>query len=531
VGCKDLGAGGLGGASSELVLAGGFGAEIDLDRVPMGEPGLRPHQVLCGETQERFVWALPERWAQSFCDVFNRDYELDRVYPNARAAVIGRVVAERVYRCRWHGDTVVDLGHAILEDSPIAARSLAPRTEAAPTADPLGPGETGGDAAWQAWAEEILARPNRASRAPIYRGYDQEVQGRAFLRPGEADAGVVRPIPGAALGLAVAVDGNPDYGRLDPYWGGALAVLESVRNVVATGAVPIALTDCLNFGNPEEPVALGEMEAALRGMHDACVAVGSPGRPEEPLPLVSGNVSLYNQSSRGGPSRPRRSWPASALSRTTPAPSPKGSALRARRSSCSGDASGTGDVPGPPRADACRTSPSPPRSQRSGPPRPPSPRGSSFRLTISPTADSSPPPSRWRSARRGRRGTGVDLDLTPLGSALPLHEALLSESPGFLLEIAPDDGAALRRIAAEQGVACFEIGRVTARPELTVRHDAAGASPVCLDLHGLHRAYRRGLAPTFLDPGADGTATAAGDHADRAADRPGASPSNPGGSR
>lgn len=513
VGCKDLGAGGLGGASSELVLAGGFGAEIDLDRVPMGEPGLRPHQVLCGETQERFVWALPERWAQDFCDVFNRDYELDRVYPNARAAVIGRVIPERIYRCRWHGETVVELGHAILEDSPIAARSLAPRTEAPPVADPVGPAEDG--IAWQDWAEEFLARPNRASRAPIYRGYDQEVQGRAFLRPGEADAGVVRPIPGAALGLAVAVDGNPDYGRLDPYWGGALAVLESVRNVVATGAVPIALTDCLNFGNPEEPVALGEMESALRGMHDACVAVGSPGRPEEPLPLVSGNVSLYNQSSRG------RAIPPSpivacfgtladysrALTQRLRHP---GSMLfllgrRERHWGRPGPAPG-GRVPDIPLTTQVAEL----RAAQAG-------IAAGLVLSAHDIADGGLLAAVFEMAVReeGPEGTGVDLDFAPLASALPLHELLLSESPGFLFEIAPGDAEAWRRLAAAHGVATFAIGTVTARAELTVlaraelteassreRSPATAEPRIRLDLHGLHRAFRRGLAPTFLDPGA-----------------------------
>ncbi|MCA9729316.1 MAG: phosphoribosylformylglycinamidine synthase subunit PurL, partial [Candidatus Eisenbacteria bacterium] len=292
-GCKDLGAGGLGGASSELVLAGGFGADIDLDRVPRSDEPLLPHQILCGETQERFVWAIPEEHAGTFLSIFNERYELGRVYPGARAAVIGTVIAESVYRARWEGAVVCELSAAILEESPIAPRPIAPRTQAAPVRDPGSPGD------WSDWLRGQLGGWNAAARAPIYRSYDQEVQGHALFRPGEADAGVCRPISGAALGIAVSVDGNPEYGSLDPYWGGVLSVLESARNVAAVGAEPLAITDCLNFGNPEDAVCLGDLDAALRGMADACRALGSPGHPDEPLPIVSGNVSLYNQSSRG----------------------------------------------------------------------------------------------------------------------------------------------------------------------------------------------------------------------------------------
>jgi len=293
VGCKDLGAAGLGGASSELVLAAGFGAEIDLDKVPTGEPGLLPHQILCGETQERFVWAVPEAAVSTLLEVFNDRYELDKVYPEARAAIIGRVLPEPSYRCRWQGETVVDLTGSLLEDSPIAERERAKRPEPAPISDPPSPSD------WGAWLKSGLTGWNAVSRAPIFRCYDQEVRGQAFARPGEADAGICRPIPNTSMGLAISVDGNPDYGALDPYWAGALSVLESVRNVVAVGATPIAITDCLNFGNPENPVALGELSDALHGMSDACKAVGSPEKPDQPLPIVSGNVSLYNQSSRG----------------------------------------------------------------------------------------------------------------------------------------------------------------------------------------------------------------------------------------
>ena len=493
VGCKDLGAGGLGGASSELVLAGGFGAEIDLDRVPMGEEGLLPHQILCGETQERFVWAIPSRWAQTFCDVFNRDYELGQVYPNARAAIIGRVIEERVYRCRWHGETVVELSHAILEDSPIAERRTAPRPQPSPLRDPEAPGD------WQGWAEELLARPNRASRAPIYRGYDQEVQGRAFLRPGEADAGVCRPIPGEALGLAISVDGNPDYGRLDPYWGGALAVLESARNVVATGAVPVAITDCLNFGNPEDPVALGDMESALRGMHDACVALGSPGHPEEPLPIVSGNVSLYNQSSRG------RAIPPSPIVACFGSLSDYSRALTSRLTTPGSFLLLLGRRErhwGRPELGAGGRVPDLPLAEQVAQIRVASAaidRG--LARSAHDVSDGGLFVALFEMAVRedGPEGHGVELDLAALGSDLPVHELLLSETPGFVFEVAPEDREAWREIAVGTGVDLFEIGRVTATETMEVRSEKSEV--VRLDLGALHRAWSRGLAPIFLEGG------------------------------
>jgi phosphoribosylformylglycinamidine synthase subunit PurL len=297
VGCKDLGAGGLGGASSELVMAGGFGAEIDLGRVPVGLPGLEPHQILCAETQERFVWAVPETRAESFCDFFNEAYELNRIYPGAAARVIGRVIPDLVYRCLWQGETAVEVPNEILETPPVLQRPRQSRPTPALASDPAPPAN--GSDGWVEWVGRQITSWNAASRAPVFRFYDQEVRGEAFVRPGEADAGIFRPIPGAALGLAVSLDGNPEYGALDPYWAGVAAVFESARNVAAVGARPLCLTDCLNFGNPEDPVCLGDFEEALRGMRDACRAIGSPARPDEPLPIVSGNVSFYNQSATG----------------------------------------------------------------------------------------------------------------------------------------------------------------------------------------------------------------------------------------
>jgi phosphoribosylformylglycinamidine synthase len=120
------------------------------------------------------------------------------------------------------------------------------------------------------------------------------------IRPGEADAGVLAPIPGCAAGVALTVDGNPRISRSDPYLGGALAVVEAVRNLVCVGAVPQAITDCLNYGSPEVPEVFFDFREGVRGLGDACRGLGRLEAPQEPLPVISGNVSFYNQSSLGG---------------------------------------------------------------------------------------------------------------------------------------------------------------------------------------------------------------------------------------
>jgi phosphoribosylformylglycinamidine synthase len=132
----------------------------------------------------------------------------------------------------------------------------------------------------------------------VYRHYDSEVKGNTVVRPGEADACVVAPIPGSRVGMAIAVDGNPFLAALSPYEAGAAAVAESVRNVVAVGAVPIALTDCLNFGNPEIEEVFQDFVDAVRGIGDAARGIGMKDS-DEPIPIISGNVSFYNQSSAG----------------------------------------------------------------------------------------------------------------------------------------------------------------------------------------------------------------------------------------
>jgi phosphoribosylformylglycinamidine synthase len=145
----------------------------------------------------------------------------------------------------------------------------------------------------------LIGSPNLGSRGPILRYYDTEVQSRMVIRAGEADASVMAPVPGAPLGCALTVDGNPWYVAADPYWGTAHAVCEALRNLAAVGARPAALTDCLNFGSPEDPEVFDEFVRSVRGLGDAARALGPRGLEGPPIPIVSGNVSFYNESAGG----------------------------------------------------------------------------------------------------------------------------------------------------------------------------------------------------------------------------------------
>jgi phosphoribosylformylglycinamidine synthase len=292
-GFKDLGAGGIACASSELAASGGFGMEVDLDRVPSPRADYAPEVLACAETQERFALVIPERLAPELLAIYNETYALPSVYENARAAVVGRVLTESRYRLLRGGQPVCDAAVEVITAGIEHKRPERARSRA--TEDVSTPRVTDHEAFFRA----MIGSPNLASREPILGYYDTEVQGRMTVRSGDADASVMAPVPGSPLGCAVAVAGNPWLVAADPYWGAAHAVCESLRDLVAVGARPVALTDCLNFGNPEDPEVFHDFVAAVRGLGDAARALGPRGLEGPPVPYVSGNVSFYNESSIG----------------------------------------------------------------------------------------------------------------------------------------------------------------------------------------------------------------------------------------
>jgi phosphoribosylformylglycinamidine synthase II len=267
---QDCGAAGLASSLAEMARGDG-GIDLQLDRVPLREEEMEPWEIMISESQERMVAVVrPERVAavEAVC----RRWELDH-------AAIGQVTGTGELRAYFAGDLVGAIPATHLTDeAPRYEVSRRPRPAAEPAAAPPGPPT-------ERALLDLLASPNIRSRAWIYRRYDQLVGSRTVRRPG-LDAAVLRLRP-SFRGLAVSLDGSGRIARLDPHTGGALAVLEAARNVACAGGEPLAITDCLNFGNPEKPEIAWELAEAIEGMAAACEALE--------LPVVSGNVSLYNE--------------------------------------------------------------------------------------------------------------------------------------------------------------------------------------------------------------------------------------------
>ncbi|HAT7922277.1 TPA: phosphoribosylformylglycinamidine synthase subunit PurL [Legionella pneumophila] len=301
VGFKDLGAGGVACASIELAEAGGsYGAEIDLDKVPTGMPGLMPSVILCSETQERFMWVVPPDLVDTILKHYNETFALPQVSEGARAAVIGKIRTDGLYVVNYKGRELVrakvpDVTKGIVYNRPHAS-SQKQNTEPVflPPDD------------YNQILLQLLAHENIASKEPIFEMYDKQVQGRTLIQAGWADAGVLQPFNESKYpeeirktGIALSLDQNPRYNKIDAYWGAVNAVVESVRNITAVGATPVAITDCLCFGNPEKPEQMREFVDSVRGISDACAAIHLKDHPQSTLPVIAGNVSLYNESVKG----------------------------------------------------------------------------------------------------------------------------------------------------------------------------------------------------------------------------------------
>ncbi|MCS6800876.1 MAG: phosphoribosylformylglycinamidine synthase subunit PurL [Chloroflexota bacterium] len=280
VGMQDLGAAGLTSATVESAAKGGAGVEIDVALVPRREEGMTPYEVMLSESQERMLVIVRAGHEAEVIRVFERW--------GLHAAPVGKVTDTGRLVVREGEQIVADLPIAALVDPPqyrydvrapaylasVHQLEVAALPARAPSADLL----------------DLLGSPNIASRRPVYRQYDHQVQNNTVVLPGEGDAAVLR-IKGTRRGIALSIDGNGRHCYLDPFAGGARAVAEAARNVVCAGARPLALTNCLNFGNPERPEIYFQLAQAIAGMAAACEALD--------LPVVSGNVSLYNESEQG----------------------------------------------------------------------------------------------------------------------------------------------------------------------------------------------------------------------------------------
>jgi len=273
VAIQDMGAAGLTSSAVEMAGKGGLGIELDLDRVPLRETGMSAYEIMLSESQERMLMILRPGSEAEARRIFTK-WELD-------FAVIGRVTDTGRLVLRRNGEIAADiLVEPLVTAAPVYQRPWRRRDpepeidrESLPDRDPF-------ECLWR-----LLASPALASKRWIWEQYDHLVMGNTVKRPG-GDAAVVRVSTGGKA-LALATDCTPRYCRADPARGGAQAVAESWRNLTAVGAEPLALTDNMNFGNPERPEIMGEFVGAIEGIREACLALD--------YPVVSGNVSLYNE--------------------------------------------------------------------------------------------------------------------------------------------------------------------------------------------------------------------------------------------
>ena len=275
VAIQDMGAAGLTSSGVEMAGKGGMGVELDMDHVPQREEGMSAYEMMLSESQERMLMVLkPGR--EALAEAIFRKWELD-------FAVIGHLTDTGRIVIRHKGLVEADIPLAPLEsEAPLYHRPTAetpklPVIAAKDVASPVGT---------MAALKTLVATPDLCSRRWIWDQYDAQVGGQTAKRPGQADAAVVR-IEGHVRALAMTTDCTPRYCQADPEAGGMQAVAEAWRNITAVGALPRAITDNMNFGNPEKPEIMGQFASAVRGMAAACTALD--------FPVISGNVSLYNE--------------------------------------------------------------------------------------------------------------------------------------------------------------------------------------------------------------------------------------------
>ncbi|MGZ4429202.1 MAG: phosphoribosylformylglycinamidine synthase subunit PurL, partial [Nocardioidaceae bacterium] len=278
VGIQDLGGAGLSCATSELASAGDGGMHVWLDRVPLRDSTLAPEEILMSESQERMMAVVTPADVERFLKICEK-WDVD-------ATVVGEVTDTGRLVIEWHGETVVAVPpRSVAHDGPTYQRPFArPAWQDALQADSAD--ALPREADLKDTLLRLVASPNLCDKSWITDQYDRYVQGNTVLAQPE-DSGMVRVDEASNLGVAVSTDCNGRFAKLDPYAGAQLALAEAYRNVATTGARPLAVSDCLNFGSPEDPAVMWQFAEATRGLADGCRELG--------VPVTGGNVSLYNQ--------------------------------------------------------------------------------------------------------------------------------------------------------------------------------------------------------------------------------------------
>jgi phosphoribosylformylglycinamidine synthase II len=278
---QDLGAAGISCATSELAANGGSGMRVDLEKVLLRDPSLTPEEILMSESQERMMAIVAPEKLDAFLAVVGK-WEVE-------TSVLGEVTGDGRLQIFWHGEQIVDVDPStVAVDGPVYERPVAfPTWMDALNEDSAAalPRPTDGDSLRDQFTR-ILSSPNLADTSWITNQYDYYVMGNTALSFPD-DAGMIRVDETSGLGFAIATDCNGRFCQLDPYQGAKLALAEAYRNVAVTGATPTAVTDCLNFGSPENPEVMWQFSQAVEGLSDGCLELG--------VPVTGGNVSFYNQ--------------------------------------------------------------------------------------------------------------------------------------------------------------------------------------------------------------------------------------------
>ena len=280
VGIQDLGGAGLSCATSELASAGSGGMDIQLEKVPLRDPSLSPEEILMSESQERMCAIVEPANIKHFLGICKKW--------DVTATVIGEVTSGERLNITFNGELIVDVPpRTVAHDGPVYNRPIAkPAYVAELAAKELNVPMPESAAEIKAAILKLIASPNIADKSWVTCQYDKYVQGNTVLAQPE-DSGLIRIDEKTNLGVAVSTDANARWSYLDPYEGAKLALAESCRNIATTGAKPLAVTNCLNFGSPEDPGVMWQFAETVRGLADACLELG--------LPVTGGNVSFYNQ--------------------------------------------------------------------------------------------------------------------------------------------------------------------------------------------------------------------------------------------
>lgn len=275
LGIQDMGAAGLVSSTAEMASKAGSGLVLNLDNVPQRETEMSAYEMMLSESQERMVLCVKPEHQDDVLNFF-KHFELD-------AVVIGRVTTDHQYKIYHHDQLVTDIPvDSLTEDVPEYDRQEVKPQRMIEQADyQFVPEITSLKDTWQA----IMKRPNIASKKYFYQTYDSQVRANTLVKPG-SDAGVIR-IRNTKKAIAMTNDSNSKYVYLNPFIGGQITVMEAARNIVASGGLPIGITDCLNYGNPEDPEAFYELDKSVEGIASACEKINTP--------VISGNVSLYNE--------------------------------------------------------------------------------------------------------------------------------------------------------------------------------------------------------------------------------------------